>query len=616
MKEGFDNIQAVEQAAPAFGVGFLNEAFGHLLKGEGSKAVSAATTAIKLGETSPNARAVLAEADIIDNRLDDAGDQLKTAMQAEPNNPVVLAARAKLASAMGDTRGAQRYRSQALIGGAPIAVDGALAPSYTKGCGAVGSANEDHYNVDQRLFQADPTGGAINLKSDAEQVQNRSDAFQSLTTGTGEVASSIGALHFDYIGLGGGRPGTASFEPGVVMDPTSNLNFHQSNVYGNLNLGPFVLHSSFRASSANQTAATAAAQAQGTDAEATGEVRYDLSKWGGKSTAGFAYTHLNRSLTNGLVIDPTEELLPAGKTDLWTGYVLHTRDINPLIQLNIGGLVGRDGAAVIGEPYLDVAIHLGTKNLLHFGVTSLFNTDVGDLMPDQLRAPSVIDNPVDRNQQTTTPYNNSPLLLTQTGQQQTYAATVTTTISPLVKFTSSAYHNELKNVTIQGTDPQTAAQLNPNQLSSGNSTGVSETVSWDTGKTTSVRAKAYVQHTAMNPMQALYNGNQPGVPAPGGLPYAPGFGLDLGFNLHGSDWTSTLVASTLGRRTVATAEPMGDGTFCCSYIQVVNPVTSWNLFLHKQTGPVMLYLQIYNITKVSFYPGDPGRTTVVFGFQL
>ena len=616
MRDGFDELAAVNQLAPAFGAAYVNQAVGHLLKKEGSKAVSSGKKAIDLGETSVTARSVLAEGDIIVNRLKDAGDQLKIALEEQPNNPIALAARAKLAAVTGDTRGAQRYRSQALAGGAPMAVDGALEPTYTKGQVSGGSAHENHYALDQRLYQADPTGFSVNFGDDNERVQNRSDAYQSLTTGGAELSSAIGQLHLDYNDLAGGRPGTASFEPGVTSDPTANIAFRQTNLYGNLKLGPVLFHAVFRVSSTNLADSTAPMAAHGNDSQVSGEARYDLTRWGGKSSAGFAYTRLDRSLVNALVIDPTEELLPAGRTQLWTGYVLHTRDIGPLLKLSLGGTVGRNGVAVVAEPYFDLTLHLGSKSIAHLGVSSLFNTDVSDLMPDQMRAPDMIDNPVDRNQSTTTPYNQAPVLITQQGRQRTYMLGVRSAVSSRLKLNSAVYRHEVKDVTIQGTDPQTATFLNPNQLASGSATGVSETLQLDTGRNSSLRAKAYVQHTTVQPATTFYNGNQPGLPAPMGLPYAPGVGLDLGFNVGGSDWTGTLVASTLGRRTVATAEPMGDGTYCCSYIQVVNPVTSWNLFLHKQEGQFIFYAALYNVTKVSFYPGDPGRTTLVFGFQL
>ena len=616
MKDGFDQLIAVNQLAPGFGAAYVNEAVGHLLKKEGSKAVSSAKKAIQLGETSVTARSVLAEGDLIVNRLDDAGDQLKIALDEQPNNSIALAARAKLAAAAGDTRGAQRYRSQALAGGAPMAVDGALEPTYTQGQASGGSAHEDHSALDQRFFQADPTGFSLNLKSDNERVQDRSDAYQSLTSGVGEVSSNMGAFHFDYNDLGGGRPGTASFEPGVTSDPTANVSFRQFNVYGNLSVGPVLLHAGYRSSVTNLDDASAQNSGYDHDSQVSAEARYQLARWGGNTTAGFAYTRLDRITLNALVIDPTEELLPPGRTELWTGYLLHTRDITPILKLSFGGEIGRNGVAVIAEPYFDLALHLGTKNLLHLGVSSLFNTDASDLMPDQLRAPDVIDNSVDRNQDTTTPYNRSPVMITQQGTQRTYMLSARSVVSPRLTLNSAAYRHELKDVTIQGTDPQTATFINPNQLSSGSATGVSEMVQLDTGRNTSIRAKAYVQHTTVLPATTFYNGNQPGLPAPLDLPYSPGVGLDLGFNFGGSDWTCTLLASTLGRRTVATAEPMGDGTYCCSYIQVVNPVTSWNLFLHKQAGQFIFYAALYNVTKVSFYPGDPGRTTVVFGFQL
>ncbi|MHB8635982.1 MAG: tetratricopeptide repeat protein [Fimbriimonadaceae bacterium] len=616
MKEGFDQLNAVNQLAPTFGAAYVNEAAGHLLKAEGSKTVAAGKRALDLGETSVMARTVLAEGYIIVNRLKDAGDQLQIALEQDPDNALALAAKAKLALAMGDARGAQRYRSQALAGGAPIAVDGALAPSHTLGSASGGSAHEDHYSLDQRTFQPAAGGLAVNFKGDNERVQNRSDAYQSLSNGGAEVANAVGALHFDYQDLSGGRPGTTFFEPGVTSDPTANVAFRQSNAYGNLKVGPILFHGGLRSSTTNLADAGNATTAHDADLQYSGEARYDLPKWGGKSTAGFAYTYLNRNLSNGLVIDPTEELLPAGRSSLWTGYFLHSRDLSPIVRLGIGGAIGRNGSAVVGEPYFNLTVHLGTKNVAHLGVSGLFNTDVGDLMPDEMRAPPVIDNPVDRNQDTTTPYNRSPVLLTEQGRQRTYILSLRSIVSPRLSLQSAAYHHELKDVTVQGTDPQTATFLNTNQLSSGSSTGVSETVAVETGHTSSIRAQAYVQHTAMQPAQQVYNANQPGVAAPLGLPYAPGFGLDLSFNLHGDDWTTTLVASTLGRRTVATAVPLPGGGLCCSYVQLVNPVTAWNLFVHKQAGQFNLFAAIYNVTKVSFYPGDPGRTTIVFGFQL
>lgn len=616
MKEGFEQLSNTSRLAPNFGAAYVNLAVGHLLKREGSKAVNAAKKGVDLGETSVIARAVLAESDIIVNRLTDAGDQLKLALEADGDNPIVLAARAKLAAAKGDMRAAQRYRSQALAGGAPIAVDGALEPSYTKGQGSGGTAHEDHYAVDQRLFQADPTGLGLNFKTDSERVQNRGSAFQTLSAGGAEIASALGALHVDYNDLNGGRPGTAIFEPGVPSDPTSNLTFRQTNVYGNIKSGGITFHAGYRGSLTNMDNGTTTASAYGHDAQFRVEARRDTKEFGGKTTSGIAFTRLDRITVNGLPIDPTEELLPAGRTELWTAYALHTRDLNPFIRLSFGGTIGRNGSAIVGEPYVDLALHLGSKNVAHIGVAGAFNSDVSDLMPDQLLAPSVLENPVDRNQDTTTPYNQNPLMLTQQGRQRSYTLNLQSIVSPKVTLNTGVYHHQLKDVTVQGTDPQTATTLNPNQLSSGSASGVSETVQVKTSPNSSLRAKLYVQHTSVTPLETFYNANQPGSPAPLNLPYAPGVGLDLGLNLGGGDWASSLTANTLGRRTVATAEPMGDGTYCCSYIQVVNPVTSWNLFLHKQAGPLNLYLALYNLTRVSFYPGDPGHTTIVFGFQL
>ncbi|HLK16577.1 MAG TPA: hypothetical protein VKT78_17355 [Fimbriimonadaceae bacterium] len=616
MKDGFDQLSAVHQLAPMFGAAYVNDAVGHLLKREGSKAVSSAKRAMDLGEKSVMARTVLAEGDIIVNRLHDASDQLKAALEEQPEHPLALAARAKFASVTGDERGAQRYRTKALAGGAPVAVDGAIEPSYTAGKLSGGSAQEKHYGIDQRLFQEDPTGLGVTFFQDGERVQNRADAYQSLANGKVEVASPIGSLHLDYKDLNGGRPGTETFEPGVTSDPSAILGFKQSNIYGNLNLGPVVLHAGYRTATTNLADATSPSAAHNNDNQIFGEARYDLVKWGGKSSLGFAYTRLNRTLTNQLVIDPTEELLPNGRSDLWTAYLLHTRDLTPLIRLRFGGMIGRNGVAVIGEPYFDLSLHLGAMNIMHLGVSAMFNSDVSDLMPDELRAAPVIENQIDRSTDTTTPYNQSPVLIPQHGRQRSYELGVDSSVSPALSLHSAIYHHELKDVAVQGTDPQTATFLNQNQLSSGNATGVSETARIRTGRNTDIRAKVYAQHTGMTPQTTAYNGNSPGAPPPLDLPFAPGLGLDLGFGWHGSDWTSTLVASTLGKRTVATGVLLPNGLPCCSYIQVVNPVTSWNLFLHRQFGPAIVYFSIYNITRVSFYPGEQGRTTVVFGFQL
>ena len=582
-----------------------------------------AQTAIAQGQKNALANAILSEADFKLGQLDRAEDDYKEAFRFDSSNPYALLVKAKIDQARGHRRDAERALAQALTSGPQAAVDSKLTPRFGQGDALAGSTDEAHANVLEHAFHIS-SAVRFNGLFDQQLIEERHNGKQR--SGQAELTGSntFATLYGFHINSNGGRPGAVSDIADLTPSPDNRFRFTETTA---LLLKPIQtgarstlwLHANYRtAQGLEKTDAANPWLSNLKDVQWMEEFRWDTNiSPESLIQVGATYSTLKRSGNGQHPIDPAEQLLGNGTTHLWNAYGINRRPVLRNASLVWGLMAGGAAGNKQLQPLVDVGFLAPSQHTVHFRITPRFNDAISDLIPVDIVAASAQNNPLDRNEFSTTAFDRNPTLQNAKSKQLDFELALTTADSPFFKSETVVFHRTLNDVDSQGADPRLTTALVLTPVQEAQSTGIEQKITKNLSPSTTLRVVARFQETHADFQDTTYDLSQyPTLVEKNGhqLPNFPRYQAvaSLDYALH--DWTASLIGVYFGQRTTSITRTISGSprTFLSTAKAGANAHIVINRKLSHESNAL---LDVFNIGNANFYPGYPGKTTFVLGFN-
>ena len=618
------DFDEASRVSPDLAAPWINGALVAIGRGDASLAFDDLRHAANLGENGPLLHTTIAEAQLQLGRTDRAETEIRQALDLDATYPYALLLKSKLDLGQGRSRDSLRALTQALAAGPVVAVDSRLVPFTVDGSLLAGGAPESHLQLSEHAFSS--RRGAFRLNVDVAQqyVEKRDTGNQY--SGIAEItySSKFGTIAVDGYAVHGGKPGSETPIADLTPHPDASFRLRQGRVLvlHGFRLGrasTLWLHANFRDASVSSrpddaTPFTTAVD----DREWLGEARVDWVH-GPKQTTqvGAAYGVLNRSGTGGRPLEPNDVVFPTGRSVVWSAYVLHRMRLHARASLTLGLLDGGAAGDETLQPLLDLALTPKALRTIHLRFTPRFNDSVSNLIPLDVVAKSAQRDVVDRSARSTVVVNRDPTLQSTKSKQRDFELAFDGGSSLRRKLEAVLFHRTVHDVNSQGADPRLATALVLTPLENGAATGVEGRATFLLKGPWSFRMFARYQQTDAEFVNTTYDQSSYPVLSPTGsqgMPNFPTYQGEFSIDFAQGRWNAHLVGIYAGRRPTAVSTTIG-GASVTFLSEAPSQVTGHLLVSCQLSRAAGLTLDVYNLGSANFYPGYPGKTTAVLGFD-
>ncbi len=619
ISDAFVDLDRAAVIQPGWGTPWANGAAAWLRKGMIDKALTNARMADSLGERSASAIAILAEAELAAFEIDRASDDLKRAFKLVEDHPVALVVKSKLDAANGKARESERAYIKALAGGPIVALDSSFGKGTNTGDGLTGSVGEVHLKLGSNALPSERRGFELRLSSDKQNVEGRSAAGQAKTDFRGVYSDQAGAFVVLYSNEAGGRPGATNSVLGVAPASASKLKFDQFEALAIRKLGDFTFHASVRTSSVDTRSDSVSPTVQALkDRQWLGELRYDSTIDNRTVTAGVALANIQRSGSGPSALEPTEQIIPFGNESLGTAYAVIRSKFRSGIHLSTGAMLGVTPSAKVVLPVLDFGTRLAGTDGIRFGVKSRLNNAVSNLIPDGMLADEAVSNGIDRSLLSVASFNRTPIIEGKAGRQTAIELSTVVHPSEQLRCQICFFRNDITDSYVQGADPRVATRLSLTPIASGSATGISAIFDAPVSPMDSIRTSFCVQQSNGRTKFPTYLiSDFPTLTAVNGrrIPDFASLQASCAFEHRQQGFVTSLVGNFVGSRLHALSVNTGGGSGA-TFVEEAPAAFGLSLFAQKSVGErAKVSLALFNLTRVNFYPGYPGSTTLTFGFN-
>lgn len=588
---------------------WLNGSLFNLELGRIGQARQANAEAIRLGDQTVRARSISVEIETARGQLSLARRRQHLTEFMKPEDPYVHEARAKLASAMGDLRTAERSRWQAMRFGRQPLLDSRLDSKLALD-GGPGAAGQGSVRLQGRQV-----GKSIAAKFKVEGVTEvvASGAEQKLLRAEGVAQTGIGQWMLSHRSLAADRPGLTFAIPGLPVAPNSRLKLSYTNAGWQKRSGNFTFNASYReADSTIKPNVSSPSTRDNFQTQWMGEARFDQGPW--TFGAGLSQVHRDSSLSP--AIEPLEEVFGSGRTRLAHGYAVHRKNVGRNIRL-ISGVVGeRIGGAnhvlVSGE----LAIRTIGQEFLRIGVKPTMNRVGTNIFPEDLRGLRIVENPIDSAFGSTQDFNQSPYLMQSTGKLTSFYSLIPLLSQTGANSSLSLFSNQFTKALFAGGNTQLANSLLLTPLNSGSVTGVTSATSLSLAP----KVQATVSVTAQKSSASYRNSTASIGPVPSSsmrrqVPNVANLLATTTLDFEIGTASVAFSANYVGERLTAFSTPAGAArgeTF-----QTKAPaVTSFDFSITAPLSNGHLRFSALNLTKMSFYAGSPGNRQFLLSYGV
>ncbi|MBB6048416.1 TonB-dependent receptor [Armatimonas rosea] len=602
--------------APDWGLPYLNGALAWLLKGNAANALTLAKTALRLGEDSAQAYAVLAEAEVEAGQLAKAREDLALAEQRDPSLPYLLSVRAKLLSRQSRVVESERTYLQALSQATTVTSDlyGAAPWRRTESAGGI---------LGEGLFRVRSTSSTLRVGAALirQRVENNAQAFQSRSHAEITLGSPrAGFLIASALREEGGRPGSDSAVFSVPNTPGQKYHFDRLSLVAQrtqaLHSGKLTGQVAYRRSRVTLKPVSAPSHTAVADDQVVGEVRWDAPKL----TAGAALSRIGRKvdgaaplLALATPVEPLEQVTPGGATRQSLVYALYRQPLSELATLAIGPVLAGNGKTQVVQPLADLAVKITQKQAVHLRTRPQLVTAASDLFPFAVVAP-VQANPIDQDREQASGFNRDPFLLGAGGKVLNHEAVLPTLLKRGFRFSGTFFRRELSGLFAQSVDPRLGSLIGLSRavgptkalvltpVARARTTGLDQGVRTELGKSASAWLGARYQETT--------------------LPNVPKWQGALTLDWLSKGWSVTADAFYLGKRPTAITtarqidQPGGLMNDLVTQRGVAEATAGTNLHLRRAlAGGASASLSVYNLGGAQLYPNFSTQTTVIVGLS-
>lgn len=620
---GFPDIDQAAVIEPNWGVPWANGAVAWQIRGRPDKAIESASHALDLNEKTSHLYATLAQAELSASQTDQAGDDVDRALEADPDDPYALLARAKLLKALARSRDAERSLWQALAETPLAAVDSLFLPTAGAGNALGGNAAESDLDLVHRGVSPNAVHSAI-LRTDRHRVEDRDDAYQLLDQGEAVLGGHYGVFFVSGWDSRGGRPGADSPEVGITPDPLATYRFRQAigSWQDRIPLSggaALTLHGAYRSADIDTDFGTpGTSPLELRDHQTIAEARIDSGAGRVQTTAGLSWSRVSRTGQEPLAIEPTEQILPVGKTVLLTGYALQRHVLSRNARLAVGGVLGGESGRLVLQPITVVSLQLTGSKAISFGIRPRLNDASSDLFPLDSIAQPPQTNPINRTFDEPDEFNHTPTLLGDQGRYLNYELNFGSDLAGDNRLETVLFHRRMSDTYVQAADSRVSTSLLLTPVTQGESTGIGERLRMHLTSRLSLRLWACVQRSSGTISTPTYSASDYPAHVPTDRQSLPSFPALQ--SIGRLDWTGPafdigLEVAYVGKRTRMVTTSSGGTPI--TFVSDAPAATGIHLFLHRRMGRDSdLTFALFNLGKANFYPGYPASTTGLLGMAF
>jgi tetratricopeptide (TPR) repeat protein len=622
-----ESMSDLDQAAttePNWGVPWVNGALANVELGNYEQAERSARMAISLGEKSYRVYTTLAEIEIHSGLAERANDDLRVALQDDPEYPFALLVASQIRQRQGRGRESERALIQALKSGPTVATDSRFISRAGDGNAIGGGVGESHVRLFQVGLQPGRQGYRFSLQDDRQNVEARSNADQKLTFADLVYSGDIGTIYLTHRMSGGGRPGAVDSVVGIAPNPEARFGFSQTQAlflktFSLSDRAELWLHGTYRASDVSLKTTTAGSWNYPLrDQQLLAETRLDLQHGSGRQTTlGVALSQLKRRGSGRRPIEPAEQVMPFGTTTAWTAYALHTMPIIGSVDLTFGAMAGGAAGNDQIQPVLDLGFKTGGQRAIHFRITPRFNDSVSNLVPFDLVADTPQKALVDRQDWTTCLYDRYAAISGVRTKLINFELSLNDNENAHLRTETVLFHRDMSDINVQGADPRVATNLLFTPVSSGKALGLEERVRIDLRQGLALRLVGTAQTTTAHLTNPTYDASAYPSLNPVALNEMPNFPRLQGtarLEYSSGEWFGGFEFNYVGnRKAVLPGTSSGNDI---TYVVRAPATAGVHFFLNRKIGRYAnATFMLFNLGRANFYPGYPGATTGVLGIE-
>ncbi len=645
---GQGQLDAATSLVPDWGTPWANTAVAWMERNRPKQAMKAAQKALDLGEITAKVYTILAEAAYRQGQYDEALQYLDRGAQLEPNYAYGLYIRALIYRKQLRTRDADRALFQALALSPAVAAESRYVPLRDQIRTGLGSENED-----QERYLANGQPAQIPYRAffnrDARQVEGLSNAYQRRDFGEGILGNNLlggsGALYAGSNTESGGRPGVSADPLNTTPSATFGMNRTNLSWLQQLGLGAatrVLLHAGYGHNGVSlQPAPGTASSRVLNDEQMALEGRLEQALFHGITLkTGLSWLNNRRagapaptvapvggaaaeargtgSPTIGPV-EPNEQILPNGASNLYNFYAFGRKRLNNRTTLAAGPVVGSRGGSTFVLPYLDARRILTGRQTLRLSVLPRVMNAAADLYPSEaLAAPPQMDQ-VDRREEDTHIYNREPLLAGPNGRLVSMELGWSFVGKAHQTLGVTLFHRHFNDMFIIAEDPRLSANLSLAPVDRGEASGIE--VNYDQPVLLGL-----VLHTFTRYQQThLTDTTCPDQTSSSQLPQFPPW--QAGFRLDAPDlggWQVGVETLYIGGRDTRINVEDQSGLIVttrqatpCDIVLPQDAAAIVNLYITGRLGNNgSMFLNVYHLIRSgSFYPGTPLHQNVVGGLE-
>jgi tetratricopeptide (TPR) repeat protein len=622
-REAMEDFDQAAVMADGWTVPWINGALAATDEGRWDLAERNAKFAADSGDRSVRLLAVRAEIALAQESHDSARDFLRQAERIDPEFPYALLVRARLLRQQGQARDAERALVQALTNGPIVATESSFVPAAGRGYGLGGGFGETHLRLFHHGMSRDLESYRFLYQTNRARIEGRDAAYQRRDLFEGVYAGSLGTLYLLHRDAGGGRPGAETPIVGLTPQDQATYSFRGTTaIYLNrwslgdtgsvLFLGKHrqgILRSRLSPMESYQTTID--------DRESHLELRLDTDLRSDRLTFGGAWSTLQRGGAGARTFDPAEVIMPRGRTDVWTAYGVFTRPFGPLLSASAGAVLANTSGGSVVQPILEMQYGRGPRPI-RLGITPRLNDTVMNLLPMAYLAESPQRNDLDRHAHVPQDFNNDPLLLGRDSRILDYEIVLGAVETEEFSTETSLFHSRIFNARLQGADPRSSTTLLVTPIARAETSGVAQRMRYRVQRDLALRGMLSYQLPRGRSDLSTYDIESwpDRIPvAQTRLPNFPNWQAGLDLDWTPSLWNVSLALRYVGERTRAVSVTDGDGS-TNTYVGEVPAALGAHLFMRRRLNDNgQLVFALYNLTRVAFYEGYPGRTTGIFGFE-
>lgn len=618
--EDFDKAAVLD---PDSGLPWINAAISQLELGRIELSEKSAKSALLLREKGARIQTVLGEIDFRAGRIAPAEERVKQALNEDSSYPFANLLKAKIDQRQGRSRDAERAFVQALAGG-PSLITGARYKGNSGEAQLIGGqAGESHLKVNQTGFSSNGAY-SLSLQDDRLRIEDRGGAAQRLSFFEGAYSGGIGSVYAIHRDSAGGRPGATTSFAGLPISNNASFSLKDSQVFWiyPARLGPndnLTLHATGRQFSVNVKPNLISPSTE-VLRDHQWESEFRLDHFGGKrheTNFGAAYSQVDRMRNGATPIEPLEQVLPAGKVTVWTGYLLHRYTMTENLELTTGFVAASAAGDRQGQPVLQLGLKTGSGRSVALRLTPRVNDSVSNLIPLDIVGGLPKNNQIDRTDFISCIFNNQSVVEGTKSKIVNFELVFGDDSRPGISTSATIFARRLSDFNIQGADPRVSSSLQLTPIQAGSATGLEGRITNRLGGGLSVGLVARLQDTKADFPNQTYEGKDYPILNPiteRQIPNFPKFQATARLDLSVGKTQAGFELSYASKRRspITTATGSGPGTF------LIDSKAATGLhfyYVQRLGGRSELVFTLFNLTRSTFYPGYPGNPTGILMFN-